>query len=205
MIKKYYGYKINTFLKLSIVVIMIGNFWFMPLAIIEPFVLVENFPAWVIAAIPIAYRSAGMFSPLFKGFSIIFNNVLLILLDLLYLLVIVYFYYTKDVNGYIVAGVVIGFLSSVIGEQWSNQFKDYVTQVYPKENKDYLDARSVWIGAMCLIFSLVNLIPAKFVGKGDYNVVLIYVTVLGVLALCYQVFYFIKLKKEISSHTKVEG
>lgn len=197
MYKEFYKYEINSFLRASIFIMIVGNFWFMPLAIIEPFLFTDHLPAYLIAAIPIAYRSAGLISVLFKRFSILTNNLLLVGLDIMYLGVIVYFYLTNDFNTYIITGIVVGFFSSAIGDQWSNQFKDFVSKKYPKENKDFLDCRTVINSLSLLVFGLVNLIPAKFVSRGNYDVVLIYVTILGIVGMIAQIAYHRILTKEV--------
>lgn len=198
MYKEFYRYEINSFLRASIFIMIVGNFWFMPLAIIEPFLFTDHLPAYLIAAIPIAYRSAGLVSVLFKRFSILTNNLLLIVLDFMYLGIVIYFYLTGDFNTYIIAGIINGFFSSAIGDQWSNQFRDFVSKKYPKENKDFLDCRTVMNSLSLLVFGLINLIPAKFVSRGEYGVVLIYVTVLGIIGMVAQVIYHRVLIKEIN-------
>lgn len=197
MYKEFYTYEINNFLKASVIIMMIGNFWFMPLAIIEPFLFTDHLPAYLIAAIPIAYRASGLVSVLFKRFSILTNNLLLVLLDILYLSIVIYFWFTGDFTTYIIAGIVNGFFSNAIAEQWSNQFKDFVSKKYPDENKDYLDYKTVMNSLCLLVFGLINLIPAMFVERGKYDVVLIYVIVLGLIGMVAQFIYYKILRKEV--------
>lgn len=201
VIKDHFGYKIPTFLWLSLITMGLGNAWFLPLSIIEPFVFSKAFDPWVIAAIPLLFRGSGVLQGLFKKFSLYTNNMLLVILDFIYLIDIVYFATGGDIKVYIWIGVFIGFLGNCICEQWGNQFKDLVSKKFPEENKDFLDCKSLYVALIMIVVSLMNLYVATFVTKEKYDLVLWYTIVLGVLSLVYQVYYTYKLKKFLEGET----
>lgn len=195
VIKDHFDYKLPPFLWLSIGAITIGNSWFLPLGIIEPFVFSRAFDPWVLAVIPLLFRASGIFQGFFKKFSLYTNNVLLVALDGIYLLDVIYFALGGNIHVYVWIGVLIGFISNCICEQWGNQFKDIIPKAFPKENKDYLDCKSLYASLIMVSLSLVNIYVATFVTKEEYGVVLWYTAGLGTLAMVYQVYYCFKLKK----------
>lgn len=191
----------NRFLITSIICIALGNSWIMPMVLIQPYLYAEYFSPWMLAVIPILYKTSGMLQVVFSKFSLYTNNNLLIVLDIISLINITIFFIYGNGLLFLIVYILEGYLQMTIGEQWGNQFKDYVSKQFPRKNKKFLDAKSFYVSMISIVVSLIVLSVSFYVSKTDYTYALITVMTFCILSTIYQIWFTIYvLKKELQAN-----
>lgn len=189
------------FLFYSIICIALGNSWIMPMVLIQPYLYAEYLLPWMLGLLPILYKSSGMVQILFSRFSLYTNSILLIILDIISLINIVIFLFLNNGLMFLIIYILEGYLQCVIGEQWSNQFKDYVSKKYSRYNKKFLDVKSFYTSLISILISFIVLAISFYVSKTDYRLVIYTVIIFNIIALIYQFWYtFIELKNELKKN-----
>lgn len=194
MIRDFINSKIPSLFRLSIFAIAFGVNWESSAKVVTPMLERLFFPSWVIAAAPLIWNLAGALQSMLKRFSFHMLNFSLVGLDAFVVANILFFLIFDNLGVFLVLNLVLGFLSSLVGFQWSVKIKSHIAERYTAYANEYFNMSTSMVSWIGLGINVLNMGVMYLIGSYDTTLILSYCLILGILNLVYQ-FYFIGVIK----------
>lgn len=182
-------------LNYSILISVLGVVWSDPMGVISKGEIGKVFEPWFISLIPILMCVAGILAGTLKKVSITVANKALIVVDLIVFSNSLYLLYSSDYKIFIVVDVLCGIFFSIFGSIYSMKIKDIVPKLYPENNSEYQSRQTIVSNLIkFIVLTIAFAINILWVESGDYEAIIIYTLLLGVISISYEVWYIKPLK-----------